>query len=336
MDALVTIVVPCRNERSHISRCLDSLLGNDYPRLEILVVDGLSRDGTREVLRSYAERYPSIQLLDNPKQITARALNIGIRQARGEYIMVAGAHASFPADYISGLMKYLEQLDAVGVGGSMVTHSDHTTIGHSIARVLSNRVGVGNSMFRLGTREPVSVDTVPFGIYHRDVFYRAGLYDERLVRNQDIEFSKRIIRKVGKLFLVPTIRCDYYFKGRYGLLARSNFQNGLWNIMAVYLTRKFRSISFRHIVPALSLLFILISLILGLFVDGGFLLILLLAGAGYLLLLFITAIRINDSQTSVPAIMWSFIVLHFSYGFGSLAGLLSLPFRRYSARYQRR
>jgi len=133
---------------------------------------------------------------------------------------------------------------------------------------------------------------------------------------------------VGRLFLVPTLQCHYYFKGRYGLLARSNFHNGLWNILAVYITGKFRSISFRHFVPALFLLFILISLTLGLFVDGLFLLILLLAGAGYLLLLATTALYIDDSQTSVPAIVWSFIVLHFSYGFGSLVGLLSLPFRR--------
>ena len=329
MDPLVSVVVPCRNEATHISGCLDSLLENDYPRVEILVVDGLSQDGTREVIGDYAKHYSNIQLLDNPGQITAKALNIGIRQARGDYIMVAGAHASFPAGYISGLMSYLKQLDGVGVGGSMVTHSDHSTIGNSIARVLSNRVGVGNSMFRLGTNQPISVDTVPFGIYHRDVFRQAGLYDERLVRNQDIEFSKRIIHRVGKLFLVPTIQCHYYFKGRYGLLARSNFRNGLWNILAVYITRNFRSISFRHVVPALFLLLILLTLFLGLFVQGVFLLLLFLAGAGYLLLLAITAIRINNRQTSVPAIIWSFIVLHFSYGCGSLVGLVSLPFRRF-------
>ncbi len=325
MSALVSVVVPCRNERPYIGSCLDSLMGNDYNSLEIIVVDGLSDDGTREVLSGYEQNHANIRVFDNPAFITPTGLNKGIARARGSYIMVAGAHTTFPENYISTLVQHLEHLDAAGVGGSMITRSDDSVIGQSIAKTLSNRMGVGNSLFRLNMKHPVSVDTVPFGLYKRHVFDRVGYYDERLVRNQDIEFSKRIIRRVGKLYLIPTIRCHYYFKGGYDLLARSNFRNGLWNILAVYFTGNVFSISLRHVVPLLFMIFIFAGIVLGLmghtFMYGLILAVLLV----YMGMLLITAFRINDRSTSVGAIMWSFIVLHFSYGFGSLAGLVNLP-----------
>ena len=85
----VSIVVPCRNEARYIRPLLDSILTNEYPRdrLEVLIVDGMSDDGTRAVIAAYARRHPMIRLLDNPKRITPCALNLGISQARGTIIM---------------------------------------------------------------------------------------------------------------------------------------------------------------------------------------------------------------------------------------------------------
>src|SRR2546428_5121823 len=108
---LVSIVVPCRNEAEYIRPLLDSILANHYPgdRLEVLVVDGMSDDATRDVIASYARRHPSIRLLDNPKRITPCALNLGITRARGAIIMRMDAHAYFPPNYISDLVDWLEQ-----------------------------------------------------------------------------------------------------------------------------------------------------------------------------------------------------------------------------------
>lgn len=322
---MVSVVVPCRNEENYIALCLDSLLANDYPHKEILVVDGMSTDHTRRVVNQYVSRHDNVELLDNPAGITAAALNTGIHRAAGSYIMVAGAHASFPPHYISTLLQYLQGSEAVGVGGSMITRANDGTIGHSIARVLSNKVGVGNSFFRLGASGPLAVDTVPFGIYHRRVFERVGGYDERLVRNQDIEFSRRVTRQMGPLYLVPQVTCSYYFKGKYGLLARSNLKNGLWNVLVAGITRRLSAVSPRHFVPLLGILLILATFFLGWWVHEAFWLILAAMGVGYLSLVLLTAIRINNHQTSMPAILWAFISLHFSYGLGSLLGVLSLP-----------
>jgi len=88
-SALVSIVIPCRNEREFIGKCLDSVLNNDFPKeeLEILVVDGMSEDGTREIVTEYARRFPFIRLIDNPHRVTPYALNIGIAASRGEIVM---------------------------------------------------------------------------------------------------------------------------------------------------------------------------------------------------------------------------------------------------------
>lgn len=78
----------------------------------------------------------------------------------------------------------------------------------AIKEVLSNRFGVGNSTFRLGVEKVMEVDTVPFGCWRKEVFDKYGYYDERLIRNQDIELNKRIVRggiSVLFLILIPLI-----------------------------------------------------------------------------------------------------------------------------------
>src|SRR5437016_7557798 len=111
----VSIVVPCRNEVEHIHPLLDSILANEYPsdRLEVLVVDGLSDDGTRAVVADYARRYPMIHVLDNPKRTTPHALNLGITRARGAIIMRMDAHAHYPPNYVARSEEHTSELQSL-------------------------------------------------------------------------------------------------------------------------------------------------------------------------------------------------------------------------------
>src|SRR5690348_7558501 len=106
----VSIVIPCRNEVVYVRQLLDSILANDYPRerLEVLIVDGMSDDGTRAVIATYARHHPVIQLIDNPKRTTPCALNLGISRARGTIIMRLDAHANCPPSYVADLVGWLE------------------------------------------------------------------------------------------------------------------------------------------------------------------------------------------------------------------------------------
>jgi glycosyltransferase involved in cell wall biosynthesis len=289
--------------------------------MEILVVDGMSSDKTREIVVSYTRKYDFIRLIDNPRKIVPVAMNLGIRQAKGEYIIRLDAHAEYPKDYFSKLIAWYRKLDADNVGAVIETKVQRRTpVSIAIQKVLSSRFGVGNSDFRVGTDTPKEVDTVPFGCYKREVFEKYGYYDERLERNQDIELNKRILSGGGKIYLVPDVTCTYYARESLKALAKNNYANGKWNILTAYYTGTLRSLSLRHFVPLRFVLSLILPLIGGFFYPKLFY-IPLLSSISYLALVIIIGIRLNDSGTNLFALLLAFAVLHFSYGMGSLIGL---------------
>jgi glycosyltransferase involved in cell wall biosynthesis len=323
---VVSVIVPCQNEVKYISDCLESLLNSSYPpgKIEIIVIDGMSSDGTREILSEIAKDHPEIRLIDNPKKITPSALNLGIQNSSGELIMIASAHSSFPANYIPELVGKLYELDADVTGGTLNTIAKNPTPkALSIVKILSNRFGVGNSMFRIGAGSHQIVDTVPFGIYKKEVFKVSGLYNEKLVRNHDIELSKRILKAKRKIFLVSGVTCNYYARETFTDLALNNFRNGYWNILTVYITKKFSSLSLRHFVPLLFLLSLIIPFFL-VSLSGYFMLIPILTFALYNIFILMVSLKLKSKDSGLTYLVRGFYVLHFSYGFGSLIGLLRI------------
>jgi len=322
----VSIIIPVRNEERYIKGCLDSVLASEYKDFEILLVDGMSDDATRSIIRDYTQKHPFIKLLDNPKKIVPVAMNIGIEAAKGEYVVRLDAHASYPKDYISRLLKWHDRLDAANVGGVVETRTkSDTPTAHAIKNVLSDRLGVG-SAFRVGVEEVREVDTVPFGCYKKEIFDRLGLFDERLVRNQDIELNKRIKRSGGRIYLVPDVKAIYYARERFRDFAANNFQNGRWNILTAYYTRTPGSLSLRHYVPMLFVLSLLLFLVLGVFVSRAFLYLFVLELGLYLAVVAARSLKIRKKSTFFHQLA-AFVVLHFSYGLGSLYGLFEVAKR---------
>lgn len=170
----------------------------------------MSTDGTRDSINGYARINPFIRLVDNPRRIVPVAMNIGIKVSKGDIIIRLDAHALYPTNYFSTLVRQLMALGIDNVGAACKTdvlNKNQKTL--AIKEVLSNRFGVGNSTFRLGVEKVMEVDTVPFGCWRKEVFDKYGYYDERLIRNQDIELNKRIVRGGGIsvlfLILIPLI-----------------------------------------------------------------------------------------------------------------------------------
>ena len=294
---MLSVICPIYNEVKYIDVCIQSVLLQDYPKeqLEVLFVDGMSRDGTRERVLEYAREYPFIKLIDNPKKIVPVAMNIGIRASKGDVVMRLDAHASYPTNYFGVLVKKLYELNADNVGAACRTDVlNKTPKTLAIREVLSNRFGVGNSTFRLGVDKVMDVETVPFGCWRRKVFEKYGYYDERLIRNQDIELNKRIIHGGGRICIVPETYCTYLARETFKGLARNNFSNGKWNVLTVYYTRQLKSFAFLSFLSLLS----------------------------YLLVLFCISMSINlRSKISISYLLLSFVVLHLSYGYGSLVGI---------------
>jgi glycosyltransferase involved in cell wall biosynthesis len=261
---LVSVVIPVRNERAFIACCLDSVLANDYPagRLEILAVDGMSDDGTRDILADYASRHPALRLLDNPARITPAALNRGIREARGELVVRLDAHARLAPDYISQCVAWAESSGADNVGGRMRTLPRGSgLVAEAIALALGHPFGVGNSAFRTNAAPrtnaaaprtnaaaPRWVDTVFGGCYRRGILERVGEFNERLPRGQDLEFNLRLKRAGGRTLLVPSIRCDYFARCDPRSFLRHNWTNGVWAIRP-FAASEIVPVRPRHLVP---------------------------------------------------------------------------------------
>src|SRR6266849_4188815 len=120
---LVSVVIPMRNEEKYIVRCLDTVIANDFPaqQFEILVVDGESTDCSRKIVFEKQAKFPNLRLLRNPQRVVPPGMNIGIRQAKGRFIVRMDAHSEYPPDYITNCVAELERTGAANVGGRWIT-----------------------------------------------------------------------------------------------------------------------------------------------------------------------------------------------------------------------
>ncbi len=330
----VSIIVPCYQEAAFIEGVIQDVLQQDYPneQIETFFVDGGSTDGTIEKIKTASQQYPFIRLIENPDRYVPQAMNRGIAAARGSIIIRLDAHAGYPKDYVSKLVGWSERSGADNVGGlwRIAPRGDHPRA-QAIAAVLAHPLGVGNASYRLGVEQASEVDTVPFGCFRREVFERYGFYDSRLHRNQDIELNRRIRRKGGRIILVPDVWCTYYARSTYPALWRNNFANGKWVILTARLTRTFDSLSLRHFAPLFFVLYWLSTMGLMLSLSlapalGWMPLLWVFPGLLYLALIFWASIKLAFSRRQVLHFIYyflAFLTLHFSYGWGSIAGLFA-------------
>jgi len=321
----VSIIILCRNEEKFIGKCLDSVIAQDYPKenLEVLVIDGMSDDKTREIVADYCQRFPFIKLLDNPKKFTPFAMNIGIKNAKGEFIILMGAHADYAKDYVSRCIGAMNDSGADNVGGRvMIMPRDNSLTARAIALCLSSFFGAGNATYKTKiTEKPVEVDTVFGGCYKREVFDKIGLFDERMIRNQDLEFNIRLRAHGGKIVLFPKIISCYFPKKSLREFAKHNYDDGYWVIYP--LSYGLKTFSWRHLLPLLFVLGLLLSLAAGLFAKQILLLFCAAAGSYVLVNLFFSLVVALKEKT--PGLLFImpvvFFIRHFFYGLGSLSAL---------------
>jgi succinoglycan biosynthesis protein ExoA len=317
----------CRSEKHSIAECLDSLIANDYPkeRLELFVSDGMSEDGTRAILESYSKKHSFLKMVDNPKRIPASAANEGIRVARGDLIMIAGAHAVYPKDYISKCVAYAQKFpEADNIGG--VRHTEprtNTLVGRSIAYVSSHRLGSGTAGYHRSGNDPRWVESVWGGCYRREVFEKLGLFNEALVVGEDREFNRRLRSSGGKILQAPEITCTYYSRSGIPDYTRWAFRMGFWPFYAERVSGK-KLVSLRNFIPLAFVMALVLALgvstraPMGWYLLGAMLSVYVLASVA-------SAVTLAANQKDfrylviVPAI---FALTHIPYGVGSACGIL--------------
>ena len=316
----VSVIMPVRNEAGFIERAIKSVLDNDYPaeKMEILVVDGISDDGTRQTVERLSEGDGRVRMLDNPKRIVPAAMNIGIKAARGDLFIRVDGHAEIPADFITKSVECLEEHPEAWVaGGYIETVADDYTP-RAIASAMRSPIGVGNSRFRLGGHEGW-VDTLAFGTHHKWIVERIGYFDEELVRNQDDEFNLRIILAGGKIWMSRSIQSRYFARRSLCKLWQQYFQYGFWRTRT--LQKHKRPAAFRQLAPLLLVLSVLLLGSAGFLWRGLWILLAVEAGL-YLLGLGLGALDVGrrSGWRFAPTAPLVIVIMHFAYGLGSLWG----------------
>jgi len=328
-QVLISVLLVVRNEAGCVAECIESVLDQTFPAedYELIVVDGMSTDGTRERIREIQDRYPdrSIRVLDNPRGILSTGWNIGILAAQGRYVIRPDAHARIARGFLAENWRAMQAHPECAAVGGVIETIGRGVVGGTIAAALSSRFGVGGSRFRIGGRAGPA-DTAVFGLYRREVLLAAGGFDESLRRNQDVACHSRIKSAGGTFFFDPAIQSTYYCRATIPAVARQMYLNGHW-LPLLSKHRISRCFSLRYFVPLVFVLVLLSLAMTGLVYPLAHWTL-----VGLLGLYFIAAAgaSVRTSLSARQRILFPIVtfVMHISYGLGWLTGLLRLPFYR--------
>jgi len=332
INEMISIIIPCRNEEHRISACLDSIVQFVIPEkveVEILVVDGNSDDKTVEIVNGFSDKYPQIRLMSNPDQIQSCGLNIGIRSAKGEYILRLDAHSQYPQNYLNLCHHTMKNTGADIVGGIVITLPGNDSPQALLVQMITTHsFGVGNAYFRTKERNG-PVDTVPFGFFHRAIFDQIGYFDERLVRNQDYEFNCRIRKTGGIVWSNPDIRIFYYNQTTLSQFLKKQFiLEAPYNVFMWYLAPY--TFKARHAITGIFTGFVICGLLLSIYYK-----LILNIYCSVMVLYFALSLRASFQQarrmqnwSQLFILPFAFFSFHFVHGLGVLKGLIRLILRK--------
>lgn len=339
----MTVVVAARNEEDHIEACIRSLLAQDEPTggFEIIVADGMSTDRTREILERLQRDDDRLTVIDNPDYVTPSGFNAAIRRSRGRYIAFMGAHARYAPDYLMQCFTLAERLKADNVGGATMSEG-RGYVQEAIAASHHSVFSAGGATWH-STQYEGRAGTVFGGFYRRDVFDRIGMFDEKLIRNQDDELNFRLELAGGLIWQSPTVRSWYTPRTTLKELFRQYQQYGYWKV--VVMLKHGRTPAVRHYIPALfvsallgsATLFAALAALSAMASESPFstaatiaLALFVLVLGSYVAVLVIASVStaLNSSLRLLPIFPLTFAAYHFGYGLGFLHGLLDFVVRR--------
>jgi succinoglycan biosynthesis protein ExoA len=329
---IVSVVVPCRNEWIFIENFINSTLAQETENFEcqIVIADGESDDGTREILDRLSADNPSIEVVNNPGRIVSTGLNLATSRARGEIIVRMDVHTVYNLDYILQCAKVLKATHAQCVGGAWRAKGIMPKQ-KAIADAFQSPIGSGGAQSRLTFYEG-PCDTVYLGCWWKKDLLGYGGFDELLVRNQDDELCLRIRKKGGMIWQSASIKSEYVPRSSFRSLFKQFSQYGYWKV-AVAKKHGVHG-SWRHIIP---FLFLATNILLFSFslIFHTFIYMLIALNSIYLITLFLSSVisSNNKSYRHITMVCYSIVLMHLGYGTGYSMGLLDFIFVRGIKRY---
>lgn len=332
----VSIIIPCYNEEKMIGRVLDAIYAQTYPhgKIEVVIADGLSTDGTREVIAGFVAEHPELRVMvvDNTLRHIPAGINCAIKAASGDLIVRMDGHSIPEVDYIANCVRGHEQGLGDNIGGVWDIRPGGTNwVARSIAVAAGHPLGAGDAGYRLNSPAG-EVDTVPFGSFQKELFERIGVFNENLLSNEDYEFNARIRKNGGKVYLDPSIRCRYIARANLADLSRQYFRYGYWKFQMLRLYPG--TLRWRQAIPPVFVASLIGLLILSIFWGV----------ARYVLavelLIYLAALVLAGGRAAVKNKDWGMAVglplalatMHVSWGGGFLWSMIKSALRLKSVR----
>ncbi len=326
---IVSAIIAVRNEERHIESVLKSLLQQDAPDfdLELIVVDGDSDDGTRDITQRVGAADPRVTLITNKHKNTPNAFNLGLHSAKGEYVCILGAHTVYAQDYIATCMQELKRSGAGGCSGrACVCAGGEGLQARLVAWALAHPFGTSTRSMR--TRGAGFADSIPYPVFVKRALIEVGGYNTQLHRNQDNDICQKLRAQGWTLYMTDKTSCEYFVSPNIVSLSRYAFKTGYWNFISLKVNPA--SMALRHFVPAAFVTAALLSLLAFMlsFGAGGEARLILRSvfvclAISYSIASLGAAGHIAFRQRSIQALLLplGFLVLHLSYGIGTLTAM---------------
>lgn len=247
---LLSVICPVLNGQKYIIDNILTFFVNSKPDdKELIIIDGGSSDSTIKIVEVWSLKYANIRLLHNRHKYVPHALNIGIRESKGKFLARLDVHTIYPENYFKKCIELSTTINADNIGGTIIS-CGVTNCGKAIAYAMSSIFGVGDSSPRIKDFDGY-VDTVAFGFWKKQVFYRYGFFDETLIKNQDEDHNYLIKENGGKVYQSSAIKTHYFVRENMIDLIKQIFYYGYYK-PSVFV-KNISRIKIRHIIPSLFL-----------------------------------------------------------------------------------
>ncbi len=318
----VSLILVARNEIKWIEKSLNSLLKQDYPsdKIELIIIDGQSDDGTREFLIEKVAELKNlnycVKFYDNPRKILCSGWNIAIARSSGDIVCRIDAHSTIAHDYISiGVNELLTRKrngEKIAAVGGWIKHRGHGKIGKIISYFYSSPFGTGNSPFRRNPGKPIISDTAVYALYWRNIFDEIGYFDEKLTRNEDTALHIKMIKKGYQFVTHPEMQIEYFVRSNINDFLKKAFNDGRWTILS--------GPYHRHKMPLIFVIYLLILLIKTNVTNSTTLILLDIPLLVYIIIAIIFALKETKNEFLILFIL--FFLYHVSYGIGNIYGII--------------
>lgn len=325
---VISFCVIAYNEENTIESLFEDIKNQDYPheKMEVVLVNSMSTDFTKKLMEKFAEEtqgFLRIVVVDNPKKNQASGWNIAIQESRGDVIMRIDAHTKIPREFVSKNVKCLQTGEAITGGPRPNIADEDTPWKHTLMLAEDSLFGSSIAPYRKGHHKRY-VKSVFHGAYRREVFEKAGLFNENLGRTEDNEMHYRIRQAGYKICYDPSIKSYQHTRNTWKKMIKQKYGNGYWIGLTLGVCPQCFSVY--HFIPVCFVVALIVSIIIAILGCSIFLGI--IVGMYTFVNIFMSIAACVRQKKNLYYFMLPliFVSLHMAYGVGTLVGIVKMPF----------